>query len=133
MTNTQFMCGVIAELWKKDWQHFNPRDPRFHRAVATASESVGERVLSDAGVELYVDPITETVSDVFSVASVLQGYGLVRRPNPTFPRANLELSDEACEELLSDFNADERSLIERFADSLITEFAAAPSRVTAVN
>ncbi len=115
MTNTQFMCGVIAELWRKDLRDFNPRDPKFHRVVVEASEEIGEKSLNLIGVEFYVDPITNTVADVFSVASVLQGYGLARRPNPTFPKADLVLSDEACSEILSDFVEEERSLIARFA------------------
>lgn len=76
MTNDQFMCGLVAELWKVGHRNFDPRDARLHDAMRKTIPEIGDHRLQAAGVDFYVDPISGTVDDIFHVFSILQGYGL---------------------------------------------------------
>lgn len=122
MTNNQFMCGLVADLWKLGQRRFDPRDLLLHSAMRKTIAEIGDDCLRSVGVDFYVDPIGGTVDDVFHVFSILQGYGLASRSNPTFSKSTIELSEGACSELLDSLSEAEKRVVAKFADLLMQNY-----------
>lgn len=122
MDKEQFMACLVANLWKKEMRFLDARDPLMHHAFAETISKIGDDRLSDCGVEFYVDPINEYVSDLPQIISILQGYALASRPNPTYPRASINFSTDACNNFISTLSEQEALIVSQFADCFIDTY-----------
>jgi hypothetical protein len=118
MTNVQFLRCIFAHLGVDGSCEIDPRNPSLHKAVASVAEIIGKSELRRLGVVLYVDPITETIADVYNVISTLQGSCLATRPNPTYPTTSISGGKRVLAETLRPLGKEERSIVTKFADAL---------------
>jgi hypothetical protein len=120
MTTISFLQAVVFSLWRSgNLTAVDSNDACIHQALASALDQLDSKELEQLGVEVYVDPITQRVGDVYRLLAHLQAYGLARRSNPIYTtRAELLLTDDTVSQHLANYSEAERGLIDQFAEAV---------------